>query len=128
MTFDECVNVAIGTLVATLYNFVVLSQGRATMEKSPASTMSYPGRLELEIGVPLIASQHLMSSDVKETNWEPSSEDLTESTQQADGCSETPIKGSHCARPPRSQHELYVISLQCLSYRDCCVGAKTSAE
>jgi hypothetical protein len=58
MTLDECVNVATDMLVAMLYNFMMLSQGMAMMEKSSASTMLSLPRLEDERGVPLIASQN----------------------------------------------------------------------
>src|SRR6266568_4043385 len=111
MTFDECVNVARGMLVATLYNFIMQLQRAAMMEKSSASTM--PPASKSEIGVPLIASQNLMSFLIEEASWELSGENLTEQSQEAFGWLKVAIRGSHRARPPRSQHALYVISLQC---------------
>jgi hypothetical protein len=106
---------------------MVVSQGKAITERSLASTMPSPSKLEAEIGVPLTESQNLMSPDVKEASWELFLENMTEETKPAPGWREVVIKGSHCAGPPPGQNDLYVISLQCLLYGGRCVGVKGSA-
>ena len=126
MTFDECVNVATSMFVATLYNFIMQLLGTATMEKSSASTLPRPSKSGTETGVPLIASQNLMSSCVREASWELSGENLTEHSLL--GWLKVATRGSQYAGPPRSQQAVLVISLHCLLYKNCCVGTKTSAE
>ena len=126
MTSDECVNVATDMLVATLYNFIMQLLGTATTEKSLASAILLPSQLGTANGVPLMASQNLMSFCVKEASWELSGENLTEQSQF--GWPSVATSGSQCAGPPRSQQAVLVISLHCLLYKNCCVGTKTSAE